>query len=381
MTPIAFKYFSHLRTMRPPLLASSLLALAGLGLVVGLSRAQDDTKSGAAAPKPALTVTLTQAKSAMVPLQLAANGNVAAWQEAIIGSEANGLRIKELHVNVGDAVRSGQLLATLDDAGVQVDLALARAALHEAQALADEATANAERARGVQTAGVLSAQQISQYLTQEQTAKARVASAQAQWEAQQLRLKHTKVLAPDGGVISARSAALGAVVGAGSELFRLIRQGRLEWRAELTSQELARMRKGTLVVVTAPDGTHSKGKVRIVSPTVDPQTRNGLVYVDIAAAPFKPGMFARGEFDLGRSDALTVLQSAVVVREGFSFVYAVGADNRVKQRKVQTGRMLGDTIEIVQGISPQDRLVATGAGFLTDGDLVRIVQAPAAVAP
>ena len=380
MKHIAFKYFSHLRTMRPPLLASGLLAVAGLGLLVGLSRAQDDAKPSAA-PKPALTVTLTQAKLAMVPLQLAANGNIAAWQEAIIGSEANGLRIKELHVNVGDAVRSGQLLATLDDAGVQVDLALARAALHEAQALAAEATANAERARGVQTAGVLSAQQISQYLTQEQTAKARVASAQAQWDAQQLRLKHTKVLAPDAGIISARSAALGAVVGAGSELFRLIRQGRLEWRAELTSQELVRMRKGTPVVVTAPDGTHSKGKVRIVSPTVDPQTRNGLVYVDIAAAHFKPGMFARGEFDLGRSDALTVLQSAVVVREGFSFVYAVGADNRAKQRKVQTGRMLGDTIEIVQGISPQDRLVATGAGFLTDGDLVRIVQAPAAVAP
>jgi RND family efflux transporter MFP subunit len=381
MTHSSLHFFSPAGKVNRPMLAGGLLAVVGLVFWVGLSRAADGAKPGAAAPKPALTVTLTQASLAMVPIQLAANGNISAWQEASVGAEVAGLRIQELYVNVGDVVRAGQLLATLDDAGVQADVALARAALQEAQALAAEAAANAERARSVQTAGVLSAQQISQYLTQEQTAKARVESAKAQWDAQQLRLKHTKVLAPDRGIISARSASVGAVAGVGSELFRLIRQGRLEWRAEVTSTELARISKGGQALLTAANGKQHKGLVRIVSPTVDPQTRNGLVYVDIPSGAFKPGMFARGAFDLGRSSALTVLQSAVVVRDGFSFVYSVGTDNRVQQRKVQTGRMLGETIEIVQGISPQERLVATGAGFLTDGDLVRVVQAPATAAP
>lgn len=365
-------------------LVASVMVLSGLGLWARLSNAADTAKPGATAPKPALTVTTTQAKSMMLPIALAANGSIAAWQEAIVGAEANGLRIKEIHANVGDRVQSGQLLATLDAEGVQADVALARAALHEATAVAAEAAANAERTRAVQNAGVLSAQQVSQYLTQEQTAKARVDSAKAQLDAQLLRLKHTRVLAPDSGIVSARMSSVGAVVGAGSEMFRLIRQARLEWRAEVTPVELGRITQGTQVAIVAPDGSRWKGRVRIVSPTIDPQTRNGLVYVDVLGAAagvknihaaLKPGMFARGEFNLGQSGTLAVLQSAVVMRDGFSLVYSLGADNRVKQHKVQTGRMQGELLEIVSGITAGEQLVASGAGFLSDGDLVRVVQA------
>jgi len=122
---------------------------------------------------------------------------------------------------------------------------------------------------------------------------------------------------------------------------------------------------------------------------VDAATRNGLVYVDLLgpvtagkATPgaLKPGMFARGEFELGSSGALTVVQTAVVVRDGFSYVYRVGPDNRVAQLKVQTGRLLGDQVEILGGLKPEDRLVASGAGFLSDGDLVRVVDAAPAAA-
>ncbi|HPW08817.1 MAG TPA: efflux transporter periplasmic adaptor subunit, partial [Burkholderiaceae bacterium] len=94
----------------------------------------------------------------------------------------------------------------------------------------------------------------------------------------------------------------------------------------------------------------------------------------------KPGMFARGEFELGSSGALTVVQTAVVVRDGFSYVYRVGPDNRVAQLKVQTGRLLGDQVEILGGLKPEDRLVASGAGFLSDSDLVRVVDAAPAAA-
>jgi RND family efflux transporter MFP subunit len=363
------------------LIAAGVVLVAALALLSGRSSAADAVKPDATASKPALTVTLTQAKTAKLPIRLEANGSVAAWQEASVGAEVNGLRVQELLASVGDSVQRGQLLATFAPESVQADVALARAALSEATANAAEAAANADRARAVQGTGALSAQQINVYLTQEQTAKARVESAKAQLDAQALRLKHTQVLAPDAGIITSRSATVGAVVGAGTEMFRLIRQGRLEWRAELTSSELARVLAGTTVTVTAPGGAQAKGRVRMVAPTVDAQTRNGLVYVDLTSpttksgASFKPGMFARGEFELGSSDALTVVQTAVLVRDGFSYVMRVGADNRVGQLKVQTGRTLGDQVEILAGLKPDDRLVATGASFLSDGDLVRVVDA------
>ncbi|MDD5031335.1 MAG: efflux RND transporter periplasmic adaptor subunit, partial [Rhodoferax sp.] len=317
------------------LLAAALIGLGALGLWTARPAAAQATaaQTPASAAKPSLTVALTQARSSSLPIKLAANGNVAAWQEASVGTEVSGLRVAELHANVGDSVKKDQLLASFATDSVKADVALARAAVAEAQANALDATANAERARAVQGSGALSAQQINQYLTQEQTAKARVASAQAQLDSQLLRLKQTQVLAPDSGIISSRSATVGAVLGAGTELFKLIRQSRLEWRGEVTSAELGRIPVGTTVLVTAPGGAQLKGRVRMLAPTVDAATRNGLVYVDLLGTPqaFKPGMFARGEFELGQTAALSVPQTAVVVRDGFSYVYRVGADNRVSQ--------------------------------------------------
>jgi RND family efflux transporter MFP subunit len=196
-------------------------------------------------------------------------------------------------------------------------------------------------------------------------------------------------------VISARSATVGAVVPAGTELFRMVRQGRLEWRAEVTAAELGRLRTGASVLVTAANGTELKGRIRMFAPTVNPQTRSALVYVDLPAqsdkvSPAKAGMFAKGEFDLGSSTALTVPQQAVVVRDGFSYVFRVNADNRISQIKVQTGRRLADRVELINGISADASLAVNGAGFLNDGDLVKVVQAgaiqadagaPAAAAP
>ena len=371
------------------LIAAAVLVLVAVVLFANRTPTPDPAKQPAvagtaSAGKPSLTVALTEAKRGMLPIKLAANGSVAAWQEASIGAEASGLRVAELHASVGDTVKKGQLLASFASESVQADVALARATVAEAQANAQEALANADRARAIQGTGAISAQQITQYLTQEQTAQARVASTKAQLDAQLLRLKQTQLLAPDSGIVSSRSATVGSVVAAGSEMFRLIRQGRLEWRGEVTSAELGRLSAGTGVVVTAPGGAQVKGRVRTLAPTVDATTRNGLVYVDLLqpvagnksmVTAFKPGMYARGEFELGQSAALSVPQTAVVVRDGFSYVYRVGTDNRVTQLKVQTGRILGDHIEIQSGVKPEDKLVASGGSFLSDGDLVRVVNA------
>lgn len=361
--------------------ALCLAAIAGAALYSPATTAADD-KDKQAAQKPALSVTSARPQTTSLPIKLSANGNVAAWQEAVIGSESNGLRLTEVRVNVGDAVRAGQVLAVFSGDTVNADVAQAKASVLEAEANAAEAAANAQRARSLQTTGAISAQQISQYLTAEQTANARIASAKAQLATQQLRLKYTQVTAPDSGVISARSATVGSVVPAGTELFRLIRQGRLEWRAEVTANELLNIKPGMAAQVKAANGSVLTGKVRMIAPTVDPQTRNALVYVDLPAsassnAPFKAGMYASGEFEMGSSNALTVPQQAIAVRDGFSYVFRLNADQRVSQIKVEPGRRLAERIEILKGITPDTTIVVSGAGFLNDGDLVRNVAAPA----
>ncbi|WP_229476677.1 MULTISPECIES: efflux RND transporter periplasmic adaptor subunit [Massilia] len=358
-----------------------VLATGGLMAVSPDSVAADDKKD--AAPKPALTVTTTRPSPASLAIKLGANGNVAAWQEAVIGSESGGLRLTDVKVNVGDVVKKGQVLAVFSADSVNADVAQARAGLLEAEANAAEAVANAARARTLENSGALSGQQISQYKTAEQTARARIASAKAALSSQQLRLKYTQVVAPDDGVISARTATVGSVVGVGTELFRMIRQGRLEWRAEVTAAELARIKPGTSAVVKAANGSELTGKVRMIAPTIDPQTRSALVYVDLpqsagANAPFKAGMFASGQFELGTSDAMTVPQQSVVVRDGFSYVFRLNQDGRVSQLKVQAGRRLGERIEVTKGLTADSLVVVSGAGFLNEGDLVRNVAAPAA---
>jgi RND family efflux transporter MFP subunit len=380
--------------LKPVALVVVAAVLVAAGAYALFSSSPDGGKAdpAAAAPKPALTVTAAQPEQTRLPIKLSANGNIVAWQEAIIGSEANGLRLTQVLVNVGDTVKAGQVLARFSGDSVLADVAQARASLVEAQATAADAAANAARARTLQDSGALSTQQINQYNTSEQTAKARVAAAQAVLDAQQVRGNNTQVLAPDSGVISARSATVGSVVGSGTELFRLIRGGRLEWRAEVTSTELGRISTGTSATVLAASGAELKGRVRMIAPTVDPQTRSALVYVDLPsslgkASPAKAGMFARGEFDLGASPALTVPQPAVVVRDGFNYLFRLGEDNRVTQVKVQTGRLAGDRVEITSGLPADARIVVNGAGFLNDGDLVRVAeiteakQAPAPATP
>lgn len=363
------------------LLPSSFSLLLVSLLVASPSIFAAETKRSPA--KPTLTVSVVQATSSVLPIRLSANGAIAAWQEAQIGAEVAGLRIADLHANIGDNVRRGQLLVTFAAETILADVALARANLAETQAIADESAANAERARALQGTGTLSVQQINQFLTLEQTAKARVASAQAQLEAQLLRLKQTQLVSPDDGTISSRTGTVGSVVASGTEMFRLIRRGRMEWRGEVSAAELERIRPGVKVLLTSAGGAHRRGQVRMIAPTVDPASRKGLVYVDLLGRAdvtagkddaFKPGVYVRGEFEIGSSAALTVPQSAVVMRDGFSYVYRINSDSRVSQIKVQTGRLVGDRLELLSGVQTGDRLVASGASFLSDGDLVRVVN-------
>jgi RND family efflux transporter MFP subunit len=248
-----------------------------------------------------------------------------------------------------------------------------------------EARANGDRARQLQATGFLSAQQITQYLTAEKAALARLNAARARLQADELRLAQTYVRAPDAGVISARTATVGSLAQPGQELFRLIRGSRLEWRAEASAADLAKLQPGMAATLVTPEGKRVHGRVRMVAPTVDPQTLNGLVYVDLPVAEtgnaLRAGTFARGQFELGPAPAMTLPQSAVVLRDGFAYVFRLEHGNRVAQTKVEVGRRSGERIEIVSGIDAGVRVVASGAGFLADGDIVRVVDASPAASP
>ena len=362
------------------LMRSIPAALLAAGLIaVGVQAADDARDKAASAPaRAALTVTTTTPRPTTLPLKVSANGNIAAWQEASVGPETTGLRLAEVRVNVGDVVKKGEVLAVFAPDMVHADLNQVRAAVAEAEARLAEAAADAQRARDLSQTGALSAQQINQYLTAERTARARLDAQRAAARVQELRLRQTQVLAPDAGVISARNATVGAVPPPGQELFRLIRQGRLEWRAEVPSSDLLRVRPGMAASIVTPAGSEIAGKVRMVAPTVDDKTRNGLVYVDLLGdnrGDAKAGMFARGDFEIGTGEALTLPQSAVVLREGFSYVMRVGAGGKVSEAKVVTGRRVGDRVEIVKGLDPAARVVASGGAFLADGDTVRVVDA------
>ncbi|QGL82524.1 efflux RND transporter periplasmic adaptor subunit [Stenotrophomonas maltophilia] len=329
-----------------------------------------------------LTVVVASLQPTTLPQRVSANGNIMAWQEASIGTEANGLRLTDVKVNVGDKVRRGQPLANFDADTVEAELAQTRAAVAEADVALAEAAANAERARVLQESGALSAQQIHQYLSAERTARARLDAARAVEKTQRLRLAKTRITAPDDGVISARVATVGAVLPAGQELFRLIRGGRLEWRAEVAATDLARLKPGQKVRITPTGGEAIEGRLRMLAPVIDIQTRNALVYVDLPASDTaRAGMFARGEFEIGASEAMTLPQGAVQLREGFSYVMRVGPDSRVIQTKVTPGRRSGDRVEIIGGIDKEDRVVVSGAAFLSDGDLVRVADGPTKAAP
>jgi HlyD family secretion protein len=369
-------------------LSTLAIALAAATLVVACGGKDDaakppvatktaDAKSeNTSAPRPVLTVNIAKPQTSDWPVRLSANGNIVAWQEAIVGAEANGLRLNDVRVNVGDVVKKGQVLATFAADTSRADVALLQANVAEAEAALAEAQANAARARTLQDSGALSAQQINQFLTGEKTAIARVAAAKAQSQSSQLRLGFTRVVAPDDGVISSRSATVGLVVAPGQELFRLLRQNRLEWRGEVTASELPKVTAGQKVSITTPSGQIVNGKVRTIAPTVDPQTRNAIAYVDLEKSnAAKPGMFAKGEFDLAVNKAIHVPQTAVVARDGFTFVMRVEPNNKVTQIKVQTARRNGERIEIREGLKESDAIVASGAAFLTEGDTVRVVEA------
>jgi RND family efflux transporter MFP subunit len=378
--------------------AITLAAL--LTLVCGPAAAPAAVAAEATATvRPSLTVTATAVRSGSWPVALSASGPVAAWMEASIGARITGLPLVDVLVNVGDRVHKGQLLARFDDATVRTELdqleaALAQAEAAEQQALANsaQAAANRDRALSIRDSGAISEQDLLQYTTLASTAqsqvalsRAQIAQARANLAANRLRMEYTRVVAPDDGIISARGATIGSVsqaAGGGAELFRLIRQGRLEWRPELTASQLTLVRAGQQVTLTLPDGSTVQGRVRQTGPSLDGSTRLGMAYVDLAAGNHAlPAMYLSGTLQLAQRTGLLVPAESVVIRDGRSYVLRLEGQ-RCRLVAVTVGRRQEGQVELLSGAREGETVVVKGAGFLNDNDLVRVVAAaPAPAAP
>ncbi|MBS7456027.1 efflux RND transporter periplasmic adaptor subunit [Coralloluteibacterium stylophorae] len=364
--------------MRLHLLRWSLFVLAGA--LLSACGGADETPDGAASAS-ALPVTVAPAQVRALARTVVVSGPVSAYEEMQLGVELSGQRVTALKVDVGESVEQGQVLLEVDHRTLDSELAQAQAGLEQAQAAEELARLNFERGQQLGARQLISASSLDELRAALANARAQTATARARRQASQLQRDFAELRAPADGVISRRLVQPGQVVAAGTELLRLIRDGRLEWRAELSEDQLAAVAVGDTVAL-AYAGEAIEGRIRAVSPGVDAQTRTGTIYADLPEpGPLKPGVFVEGRIVTGTGEALTVPTAAIVQRDGHAYVFTVGADQLVQRRRVGTGQAAEGRTEVIEGLEAGEQVVVDGAGFLGEGDRVRVVAGAEAATP
>jgi len=325
--------------------------------------------------RPALTAAVAQPEFRDLPLRIVASGPVEPWQEAIVGAELSGLRIERVHAEVGEVVKKGALLAELDAATLRAQALEAEASVAETKALRVEAASSAARGEALAQSGAISQRDLDQLRAAAGSADARVQRAEAQLAIARERLSYARVLAPDDGVIASRTAVPGSVVTNGMELYRLVRQGRVEWRAEVPERDFPQLSIDQAAFVESRAGDRVEGRVRVISPGLDPTTRSGIAYVDLpVGGPLRAGMYATGWIEVGRSEVMLIPLSAVANRDGSHYVFILTDGDEVRETKVQVGATVDRLVEVTSGLPRDAHVVTSGAGFLRDGDRVKVVD-------
>jgi len=361
---------------RAVFLLLSLAVLSACGGGEPADAGADAAPAAAAGPTASLAVTLVRAQPQPIERSVLASGPVTPWEEMQLGVELSGLRVTAVTVDVGQRVRRGDKLLEIDHRTLDSDLRQAQAAYSEAAAGRELAKINLGRGQALAKSQLISASALDELRAGLVQAEARLSTTRAQRDGVQLRRDFATLRAPDDGIISKRLVQPGQVVAAGAELLRLIRQGRLEWRPELAEAELAQVATGAAVLLRDATGAPIRGRVRAVSPGVDSSTRTGTLYADLPEpGALKAGSFVEGRIVTGASSALMVPAPSVVMRDGYAYVFTVDDQNIVHRVRVRTGSGSDGRIELLDGVRPGQAVVATGAGFLGDGDKVRVVAA------
>lgn len=374
--------------MATTLRTSALLLAAAAALTLSACGGGDDKSKAGDKPAGASrqTVTAATATSVALPRVIVASGSVSAWEEVPVGAETGGLTAVGVYVDEGSYVRQGQVLVKLNDALLQAQLRQQQAAVQTAEANAARDDAALGRAQELKQRGFLSQASLDTALANQRASRANLASAQASLSETRTRLSQAEIKAPVSGLIISRSVTKGQIVAAGTELFRMVRDGRLELDAQVPETELPALRAGQTATITSNEGVKTSGTIRIVTPEVDAQTRLGLARITLSpGSGLKPGMFARAAIDAGAQPTTVVPTGAVLYRENKAGVYVLNADNSAHFRPVTVLSRRDDQTS-VSGIEPGVRVVVQGAGFLSEGDKVTVstgqaAAAPAAVAP
>ncbi|MDJ1172988.1 efflux RND transporter periplasmic adaptor subunit [Roseofilum capinflatum] len=324
-----------------------------------------------------------QAKSALQGA-LAAKEEAEAGKQQAIASLAQAQA--ELEQAERDLARSETLAAEGAISTQEVDLSRtkatnAREAVQVAKANINSAEARISSAR----ANVNSAQAtISSMTANVNTALAQLQSQQARVEQQKTYLAQTQVTAPSSGIVSERTARVGDLASPQTPLFRIINQGALELELKIPETQLSQVNIGAPVTLTsdANSGINIKGKIREIAPLVDADTRQATVKVDLpSSSVLRPGMFLQASITAQMVQGLVVPAEAVQpLADGSTIVYQVDENNQAIARRVEVGSTLGGestNVEIKQGLNVGDRIVVLGAGFINEGDIVRVADSTA----
>lgn len=309
--------------------------------------------------------------------ELNVTGDVSPWQESSIGSEVSGMRVDEILVDVGQVVSKNQILAVLNSETMKAEYDIAKSGVLEAEANLKQARENADRARSLDKTNALSLQQMNQYLTSEKTAHAKLESAKANLELKKVKLDQTKIKAPDSGIVSERRVSVGNLVGS-ADLFKIIRQEKLQWKPQIDVTDMDLIYKGQQVSIVSKSGDVILAKVSEVSPRVNPETRKATVLVDLPKELHKNkihvGMFLNGAIKIGKRQSLFVPEQSVKSKGDEDYLYVLKEDSTVREVKVDLGKKVEELVEVKYGIESKDKIIVGDIEKLNDEDKV-IVRA------
>jgi HlyD family secretion protein len=347
-------------------------AVALIAAVYFMTRGEDEALAPADASQVPTVTVITPGRTTIAGT-ITANGSLAARREMPVGSVGEGGRVVSVPVDEGDWVRQGQVLVSIDRSVQNQQIEGARAQIGVAQADLNLAQANLDRASKLVERGFISRADIDRLTATRDAARARVSVARATLGELQARTARLNIYAPASGLVLTRSVEPGQTVGAGgTPLFTIARGGEMELLARVNESQLARLSAGNPAEVT-PVGSERTfaGQIWQVSPTIDPQTRQGTARIALSYDPaLRPGGFASARINSGTIVAPLLPESAVLSDAKGSYVYIVDKDNKAVRRTVETGTVTDRGIAVTAGLSGSERIVLRAGGFLTEGETV-----------
>lgn len=330
--------------------------------------------ASAAANTPSVTVVIPGRVS--VEAAISANGTIAARREMPVGVAGEGGEVVRVLVEPGQWVGAGQTLAIIDRSVQTQQAAGLAASIRVAQADANLAQAELERAEALVGRGFISKADMDRKRATRDAANARVRVAQAQYQEAVARNGRLNIVAPAAGLVLTRQVEPGQIVGAGSGvLFRMAKGGEMEMLAQLAEADLQRVKVGTRATVT-PVGTSLQiaGQVWQVSPVVSTDTRQGMVRIAIPySSSLRPGGFADARLVSGTAELPLLPESAVHSRADGNYVLIVGKDDKIERRAIKVGTVSDSGVSIASGLTGNEKVVVLAGAFLNVGDKVKPV--------